>query len=219
MISGFLRSFSANKVVRNFIICDLLLFGGWGLISPIMSIFAIQTIPGVTLVTVGSLAAIYWIVRSLVEMPIAILIERTEGEKDDLYVLITGLILISISAFWLVISKTVTHLYIFQSIHAIGFGFYSASWAGIFSRHIEKKKESSTWSLDHVVLGIATGVTGAIGGYLTERYGFNFVFALVGILSLLSAVIVFMVPDIILPNRNKEKSLGEPDHSPHSIAK
>jgi len=50
-----------NEVIRKFIISDLILFSGWGFISPLMSIFIVQEIGG-NLINVGISVAIYWFV-------------------------------------------------------------------------------------------------------------------------------------------------------------
>ena len=206
-----------NRVARNFILADLLLFGGWGLISPLMSVYVVQNIHEATLVTVGSLATIYWLVRSLVQIPVAVLIDRTDGEKDDIYVLVTGLLMISVSAFWLHFIETIKQLFVFQAFHALGFAFYSASWAGIFSRHIDGRRTAFYWSLDHTVLGLATGITGLLGGYMAERFGFGAIFTIVGIFSFLSASVIFFVPNIVIPQRAEENPPGQ-NHSPKTTA-
>ena len=53
--------FKVGKFVRYFILADLFLLAGWGLISPFFSIFVLDRIEGTTLVTVGVLAAVYWL--------------------------------------------------------------------------------------------------------------------------------------------------------------
>jgi len=218
MIREVLKYLGNNKVVRNFIFADLLLFGGWGLVSPIMAIFVVQKVAGASIITVGILAGIYWAVRSSVQLPMAIAMEKSETEKDDLYLLIIGLLLISASAFWLNFVDTIPKLYAFQAIHALGFAFYAASWAGIFSRHIDKSRAALSWSLDHTFLGVATGVAGFAGGIIADKFGFSVVFVAVGILSLLSAVLIFVVPDIIFPSK-KSNAAPIMDHSPKTVAK
>ncbi|MFA4999264.1 MAG: MFS transporter [Parcubacteria group bacterium] len=218
MIKEVLKYFASNKLVRNFIFADLMLFGGWGLVSPIMAVFVVREIDGASLVTVGILAGIYWAVRSAIQLPMAILIDKSESERDDLYLLIVGLLLISASAFWLKFVDNVPKLYVFQVIYALGFAFYAASWAGIFSRHIEKNKAAISWSLDHTFLGIATGITGFAGGYLADRFGFDVIFVAVGVASLLSAIIVFIVPDVMFPGKRKT-AIPIMDHSPKTVIK
>lgn len=212
----FLNYISINRVARSFILADLLLFGGWGLISPLMSVYVVQNIANATLVTVGMLATIYWTVRSLVQIPVAIFIDRTENEKDDVYFLVTGLLMISVSAFWLHFIETINQLFVYQAFHALGFGFYAASWSGIFSRHIDGKRTAFYWSLDHTILGVATGIAGIVGGLIAEKFGFGSIFTLAGILSFVSATVIFFVPDIVIPEKVGKKA-PVTDHSPKNI--
>lgn len=216
-MKNFFGFININKVAKSFILADLLLFGGWGLLSPLMSVYVVQNISGASLVTVGTLATIYWAVRSLVQIPIAILIDRTDGEKDDIYVLVTGLLMISASAFWLHFIETTTQLFAYQAFHALGFGFYAASFSAIFSRHIDGKRAAFYWSLDHTVLGIATGLTGLVGGLVAEAFGFRAIFTLVGIFSFLSASVIFFVPDIVIPEMG-DKKMPKSNHSPRNTA-
>lgn len=214
MKGGFIEYLKANKVVRNFILSDLMLFGGWGLIAPVMSVFIVDKIEGATLVTVGATATVYWVIRSVLELPLAYIIEKTESEKDDMYVLISGILLAAVSAFWLGFVKTVPQLFIFYSIQAVGFAFYAASWAGIFSRHIDKNRAALSWSMDHTALGIGTGLTGLIGGLIADKFGFHILFTLVGVFSCIAAAIIFIVPDMILPGRKRSSAEPQGDHSP-----
>ncbi|MDD4930760.1 MAG: MFS transporter [Candidatus Colwellbacteria bacterium] len=220
MIKGNLwNSFKTNKVVRNFVISDLVLFGGWGLISPVMSIFVIENIEGASLITVGALALVYWVVRSAIELPMAIVIEKTETEKDDMYVLISGLLLISVSAFWLSFVETIPQLFLFQAVYALGFALYAAAWSGIFSRHIDKSKAAISWAVDHTLIGIATGVTGILGGYIAQDFGFSPIFFLAGMASFVAAVLIFIVPEMILPGKKSIPTPPTMDHSPKTAVK
>ena len=77
-----------NAVIKRFILADLVWLSGWGLLAPIFAVFVLQQIPGATVVTIGIAAAIYWILKSLIQIPIAIAIDRTASERDDYLVLV-----------------------------------------------------------------------------------------------------------------------------------
>ena len=49
-----------NKVVKYLVLSDLLLWAGWGFISPIFSIFVVQEIAHATILTAGISVAAYW---------------------------------------------------------------------------------------------------------------------------------------------------------------
>ena len=94
---------SINRIVKFFIFSDLLLWVGWGFIDPLFSVFVIKNIEGATLVSLGFLATVYWIVKGVCQIPISLFLDKTDGEKDDFYALILGLMVSGVSAFILML--------------------------------------------------------------------------------------------------------------------
>ena len=171
-----LKQFKINRVIKYFVIVDLVFLSGWGLLGPIFSIFVLERVEGATLLTVGAVASFYWIVRAMVEFPVALYIDKKEGEKDDFYVLLLGLMLAGFSAISFLLVKTVASLFLVQFIQAIAFSLYTPAWSAIFSRHLDKKRTAFDWSLDHTAIGLSFGVSAFIGGALTNFFGFESVF-------------------------------------------
>src|SRR5271170_1194810 len=129
-----------SRLVKFFVISDFFLLAGWGFIDPVFSVFIVQKIVGASLITVGIAAAIYWILKSVLQIPIAKYLDDTPGEKEDLVALIGGLLLAGISAMAFSWVHTVAELYLVQAVHAVAFAFYSAAWPAIFSRHLDKDR-------------------------------------------------------------------------------
>src|SRR3989338_2460360 len=128
---------SLNRVVRYFIIGDFIMWSGWGLLDPLFSIFVIEKISGATLVSIGLLAAIYWVGKGILQIPISLFLDKTDGERDDFYALIFGLMIMSVGAFSLILANTIWQIYLIQSIKAVGFALYIPAWSAIFSRHLD----------------------------------------------------------------------------------
>lgn len=206
--------FKISRVIRQFILADLALLSAWGLILPIFAIFIIERVAGATIITVGISAAVYWITKAIVQVPVAILLDKTPSEKDDYIVLTSGLVLIGFSALAFILIKEVWQLYLVQVIHAVGFGMYHPGWSGIFSRHLDKNHEALDWSLDNATMSIAAGVTGLISGFLVIWFGFSTVFAIAAILSFVSAAVIFSVPKVVFPHRIHKKRVALRDHKP-----
>jgi len=205
-----------NRIVKFFVLSDLFLLAGWGLIDPIFAVFIIQRIPGATVVTVGIAAGIYWILRSILQVPIANYLDRTPGEKDDFYALVVGLIIAGFSAFSFALITNVWQLYAVQIIRALAFALYGAAWPTIFSRHLDKDRVSFDWTCDGVAAGLAAGVAGLLGGIIAERFGFTSVFVLGAILSLFAAAALLGVPNLVIP-KDTTKEANIKDHRPGSI--
>lgn len=211
---------SINRIIRYFILADLTFLAGWGLVDPILAIFVINKIEGATLVTVGVMAGIYWITKSVIQLPIGIYLDKTKGEKDDFYALVIGLLVASLSLFSFMAATEVIHLYFIQFIKAIGFALYIPAWLAIVSRHLDKERVAFEWALNSTSIGIAMGIAGLASGWLAG-ISFNMVFLLAGFLALASALILLLVPNLILPPKtspNVGKSIIK-DHRPVNIQK
>lgn len=188
-----------NRIIKFFVMSDLMLWGGWGLIGPIFSIFLIDTIPGATVATVGGVVSTYWITKSLVQLPVAVTLDRHEGERDDFYTLILALVLAGFTALAYLLVTDIATLYVVAFLQGLSFGLYAPAWSGIFSRHLDKEHYAFDWSLDSTTIGLASGVAAFVGGSLANAFGFDIVFILASVFSFFSAMLLLMVPDLVLP--------------------
>jgi MFS family permease len=210
--------FNINRVVKYFVLTDLVFLGGWGLLAPVFSIFVIEKVAGATLETVGVTAAIYWLVKSAIQLPIANFLDKTNGEKDEFYALVLSLILAALSAFAYLFVKEIWQLYLVQVLHGISFGLYVPAWSGIFSHHLDKNRYAFDWSLSSTAVGISSGVFGFAGGILANYFGFSLVFAMVGIISLAAIFLIMAVPEITAPRPTSKEPIIR-DHRPPMIGK
>ena len=188
-----------GRLVKYFVISDFFLLSGWGLIDPVFSVFIVQRVVGGSLMAVGIAAAIYWIIRSVAQIPIANYLDHTLGEHADFMALIGGLLLVGISAIAMCWVTQLWELYLIHAVHALAFAFYYASWPTIYSRHLDKNAVSLDWSLDSSVAGIGAGVAGFLGGILAGTLGYGVVFVIAGIMAFIAAFVLLAVPDLILP--------------------
>lgn len=188
-----------NKIIKNLIQVDIIFFSAFGLISPIFAVFITDQIIGGNVKVVGFSAAIYLVSKSILQIPISKTLDKRKGEKDDLYFLIIGHILVGLVPFGYVFSSFPWHIYALQVVYAFGMAMAYPSWCAMFTRHIDEGREAFEWSLDSTLLGIGAGITGAIGGILVSQFGFNAVFIVVGIFALLAAFLPFLIYKDITP--------------------
>ncbi|HEY4500101.1 MAG TPA: MFS transporter [Candidatus Paceibacterota bacterium] len=208
-----------NKVVRYFIFADLTFLSGWGLIDPIFAIFVVEKIPGATLTTIGVMAAIYWIVKSIIQVPIALYLDKHDGERDDFYALIIGLLIAALTLFSFMAAREVWHLYTIQLVKAVAFALYVPAWSATLARHLDKQQMAFELAIASTAAGGMIGLTGLLGSWLAN-FSYNFLFLFGGFLALASALILLWVPDLILPGGRG--AVSKPflrDHGPANIQK
>mgnify|MGYP001564790626 CR=1 FL=1 len=168
---------------------DIMFFSAFGLIGPIFAVFVTNQVAGATIATAGFAATINLLVRAILQMPIARYIDRHKGEKDDFKFMVAGSTLISIVPFVYLFVVVPWHLYLAQVVLGIGGALANPGWYAIFTRHIDKNKVGTEWTLENVGVGLAAAGTAAIGGVLAQNFGFHNLFLIVGILSLLGLII------------------------------
>lgn len=212
-----IENLKVSKVIKYFLITDMLFLGGWGLIGPVFGVFVLDYVPRSTLFTIGAVSALYWIVKSIVQIPVSIYLDTHTGEKDDFYALVFSLALAGFAAMAFLLVKDVAGLFAVQILHAIAMGFYTPSWSAIYARHLDKDHYSFDWSLDSTLLGLSYAATALIGGGISAAFGFQAVFILVSVFSFGSAFVLFSVPHLIFPKTTSDEKAFFRDHTPHTI--
>ncbi len=188
-----------NKVIKVLVFSDLFLNAGWGLISPILAVFIIGNIKGGSVEVAGMAVGIYLLAKSFLQIPIANYLDMNHGEKDDYLAMFLGTILAAITPIIFIFSTLPWHIYVAQGIHALGMAMAVPSWYAIFGRHITKRREALCWGLDSTSIGLGAGLSGIVGGFLAESFGFIPLFIGVSVLSFVAAFLFLLIAKDILP--------------------
>ncbi len=190
-----------NKIIKFLIISDFFLNSGWGLMGPVFAIFIVQNI------TVGSFSEaakvagfaslFFWIVKSILQIPIGNYLDKNRGEKDDFWFMVVGTFMMGIVPIGYLFSSQPWHIYVLQIFYAVAAAINLPSWSAIFTRHIDKGREAMEWSTHSTFLGIAAGISGGIGGVAVASFGFNMVFIFVSVFTIISGFLLLIIKDDI----------------------
>jgi len=179
-----------NRIIKYLVLSDLVFYAGWGLITPIFAIFIVEKIQGGNALVAGLSSAVYLILMSLLRVPFGIFLDSRPTERDDYWFLTVGLFVAALIPFGFIFAKFPWHVYLLQVVHAIAMAISLSAWPAIFTRHIDKGKESTEWGLDATSVGLGAGISGAIGGWAVTQFGFNPVFIAVGIFGIVGVVLL-----------------------------
>jgi len=191
-----------NRVIKILIISDFFLNCGWGLLGPVFAIFIVQKIAVGSAVEGAKIAGFaslsYWLIKSLIQVPIGKYLDKNHGEKDDFVFLVAGTFVAGVAPFGYLFSYLAWHIYAFQALHAVGMAMAVCSWAAIFTRHIDKGQEAFEWSMESTSIGLGAGIAGALGGILVAVFNFDIVFILTGGFTILAASLLILIRKEIL---------------------
>ncbi len=198
------KPFSINPVIKYLILADLIFWSGWGLLAPIFSVFLVEKIEGGNLALAGLASGIYWVLKSILRLPIGLFLDSRKGEEDDFWFLFFGLIFSSLVPFGYLMAKNFFHVFLLQILEAVGMAMALSGWTVIFTRHIDQGKEATEWALDATSVGIGIGLCGILGGMIAQVFGYKVVFFLFGVCGIFSALLLLRILKIISPRSAKK---------------
>jgi DHA1 family quinolone resistance protein-like MFS transporter len=191
ILSGLKDFFHLNKILRTLVISDVLILSSYGLMAPIFAVFLTDKIVGGSLIVVGISETIYLAVKSLLQIPIGILIDKTEGEKIDFWLVFTGTLIDAICIALYIVASLPIHIYLIGFLYGIGSAMCFPAWMGLFTRNMEKGKESFVWSLHTTPTELGAAFAALFGAIIAEKMGFDFLFAVVSLSTLFGAFILY----------------------------
>lgn len=195
-----------NKIIKILIMSDFFLNLGWGLLSPVFALFILQEItfnnPIKAAEVAGFTALFYWVTKSFIEIPLGRFLDKKDGEKDDFWFMTIGLFIVGLLPLGFLISSQPWHIYVLQIVRAVGMAMTLPSWLAIFTRHIDKGKEAFEWSLETTSIGAGAGIAGGLGGIVASMFGFNVLFYLVSMLTIIAAILLLFIKNNVSLKRD-----------------
>jgi len=194
-----------NKVVLTMVYADFLLISATGFLTPISAVFVTTQIVGATVATVGFATTIFWVVKSAIQIPVSTYADAKRGERDDYQLMLIGSVIAStVPLLYYYFAREVWHVFAFEVLNGIAYAMHVPTWLAIFTRHIDKHKESSEWTLHSNAIGLGFAATAAIGGVLADRFGFRVLFLLVSAFMFLGTVILLLIKDEMLASDGRD---------------
>jgi len=168
---------------------------------PVLAVFIIDKINGGDVGVAGMAVGIYWVAKSLFQVPVGKLLDKIQGEKDDYWFMVIGTFIASLTPLIFIISSEPWHIYGLQVLHALGMAMVVPAWAGIFTRHIDKGREAETWGFESSLLGLGVGVAGIAGGFVAKTIGFTPLFIGVSAFGILGTLLLLLIKKNVLRSR------------------
>jgi DHA1 family multidrug resistance protein-like MFS transporter len=187
----FLRD--VNPVVRFLIISDTVVIGAAGLLGPIFALFVEDFIVGGNEAVAGVAAAIFLFTKSIMQIPVAHVIDKIKGEKDDFWFMFIFSCLAALVPLAYLFIDTPMQLYIVQFFLGLFVAFTFPTYMAMFTRHIDKKKEGTEWGIYFTLVDLTSAAFAAVGGYMAAAEGFNTLIIVVVVLSLFGSLLLYPI--------------------------
>lgn len=173
----------------------MMLMGGWGLVMPILAIFFNDKIKGGGVELAGLAMTVYYLVKSVAQIPIAKVIDGHRGEQDDFWLMVAGSFLTGLAAYLYMYASLPWHVYAIQVVHGLGGALCYPTWMAIFTRHVDKHREGWEWTFYYTTTDVGTALAAGLGGLLVAAYGYDVLFWVVGTCCMVGVFLLAMIID------------------------
>ena len=188
-----------NQVILIVIFAQFIFNMAANLSVPFFAVFVLEDV-GAAAGAVGIAIAVYWIVKSVLQLPIARWIDKNHGEIDDYYSLLFGLAITTTGVFLFYFAKELWHILAIQALIAVGDAFVVPPIYAIFTRHIDRDSEGFEWAVQSSFsVGAGSAIGGLLSGALVTLVGVRPLFLVNGTLMLVGFIILLFLRPYIRP--------------------
>ncbi len=188
-----------NQVILVIIFAQFVFTVAANLSVPFFALFVVQDI-GAAAAAGGFASAIYWVVKSVLQLPLARWIDKNHGEIDDYYSLLIGLTVTITGLFLFYFARELWHIFAIQALIGVGDAFVVPPLYAIFSRHLDHDSEGFEWAVQSSFsVGAGSALGGTLSGLLVATLGIRPLFLINGTLMLVGLVILLFLKPYIRP--------------------
>jgi MFS family permease len=181
---------NGNKVVMFLTLADMFTWGPFLIISALSSIYLSKKLGVDTVKFVGIGTAVYFFTRALFQVPMGHITDKIKGDRDEILLLATGMILMGLPYTLYPHITLPAHYYGLQFIFGIGACLNVTNWRKLFATNIDSGMEGLQYGLYETVISTTTAVISLLVGSIAnlgENY-FDTVMVVSGILMMVGSV-------------------------------
>ncbi len=182
-----------NKKLALLILSDILIVSSFGLIGPIFALFINQDLNGGVL-SAGIATAIYWGVKSPIQLPLSKYLIDKHKRKTQL--LLIGTFLMITVPLMYVLAQDVKLIFLAQAVYGFGTALAYPSWFSLFTTYMDKTKKGFEYSLWSTSIGLGSGAAAFFGASIAKVLGFRSLFLVVGAIAFTGFLILIILDRI-----------------------
>lgn len=184
-----------NKVVILLTLADVFSWGPYFIISALAGIYLAGKLGENAIEFIGIGTAIYYLTRAITQIPIGSITDKIKKDKDDIFFLIAGIILMGIPYLLYPLISQPMHYYILQFVFGLGVSLNLSTWRKLFAMNIDSGREGRQYGFYETIISLATVIFSTIIG-LVANLGdiyFDIVMICAGIFMMAGSIWVILI--------------------------
>jgi len=188
-----MRNLVFNKSLRILLATNVMILVAAAMLAPIYAIF-VEEIGG-DLLDASIAGSIFAFVAGFTSFLSG---EYVDKLKEKRYLIVVGYLLMALGFFLYLFVHSVWMLFVVQVVIGLGEAIYSPAFDALYSKHLDKLKEGLEWGAWESLNYFSLGVGALSGGFIVNFLGFQFLFIIMGVLCLSSALYILFLNKKVL---------------------
>ena len=182
-----------NRGLRILLITNALILIAGAMLGPIYALFVEKV--GGSLLDASLTGGIFALVAGITTL---IAGRYADKIKESRYIVAAGYLLMGIGFFLNMFVNSIWLLFVVQAVIGFAEAAYVPAFDALYSKHLTKKKAGREWGAWEATNYFTAAAGAGIGGVMVTYLGFNSIFITMSILSIISAIYIFLLPKRIL---------------------
>jgi MFS family permease len=155
--------------------------------TPLIGIFLQDQFKEKTVFYVGIATAIYFLSRSVFQIPVGLLSDKIKHDKDEIIILMLGCFIMGLMYILIPFIREPWEYFLIMAFEGLGASMNLNTWRKLFARNLDKSHEGVGYGFYETIMSICTAIISIVGGYFSSIS--NSVFAIV--LVVIGGAIIF----------------------------
>jgi len=184
-----------NKVIIYLTLSDVFSWGTYTIISALTGLYLSGRLGEDTIKIVGIGTAIYFFTRASFQLPLGHITDKYKNDKDEIFILILGIILMGIPFLFYHQISLPTHYYFLQFIFGLGVALNVTNWRKLFALNIDGGREGRQYAAYETIMSACTGLLSIAGGIIAnigDMY-FDLVISTAGVFIIIGSIWVLLI--------------------------
>lgn len=193
MLNKYLKKL--NKVVILLTLSDIFAWGPFLIITAISAVYLANKLGEDIVQFVGIGTAIYFLTRSILQMPIGLLTDKIKRDRDEILILSIGVILMGLPYVFYPQITEPWHYYVLQFIFGMGVSLNLTSWRKLFATNVDKGREGFQYAAYETAISIATALLSTLIGSIASLGDvyFDLVMISAGVVMMLGSIWIILI--------------------------
>lgn len=184
-----------NKVVIFLTFSDVFAWGSYTIIAALTGLYLANKLGADTIQFVGIGTAIYFLTRSLAQIPLGRITDRYKNDKDEILILFVGVILMGIPFVFYPYISSQYHYFFLQFVFGLGVALNVTNWRKLFALNVDGGREGRQYAMYETIISAFTAVFSVIGGVIANmgiQY-FDMVMSFAGVMIMLGSIWIIFI--------------------------